>query len=215
MNKLLPLIFLLFFSCKNTKSSDPELGKVYSKQPSSQITILSDSTFLKKYTYETATATYPLQLALKEISGLSFFPNKNQLLTINDERGVVYFLDATSGEIKETITFAGNGDYEGVELVGKKISVVKSNGDIYFYNLEKKKKGEKIKTPLQSSSDVEGLAVDSSGENLLIACKGNPNLKDSDKYKKTKNIYQFNLEKEKLNKSPWLTITDDELKDFV
>ena len=68
---------------------------------------------------------------LLEISGLSNF-HDTHLLAVQDEDGIVYQIDIWR-QVKiqsAEISFAGKGDYEGIEYVEPYISVVKSNGNI-------------------------------------------------------------------------------------
>ncbi len=176
---------------------------------------ISDSTFIKAYDFETPSETFSLSIGLLEISGLSYYPPKNQLLAVNDERGWLFFLNPKTGEVEDKITFGNNGDYEAVEWTGSEVSMIKSNGDIYFFDIGKKELDEVQKTKLSSSNDIEGMTYRSGKNELLIACKGNPNLGDSDKYKKTRNIYRYDLDKLKIKKKPFLSVEDDVLKNFV
>ena len=175
----------------------------------------SDSTFEKAYNMETPTHTFSLSMGLVEISGLSYYPPKEQLLAINDERGWLFFLNPTTGEVEDKITFGNNGDYEALEWTGSEVSIIKSNGDIYFFDIGKKELDEVQKTKLNSSNDIEGMAYRQSKNELLIACKGNPNLEKSDKYKKTKNIYRYDLDKGKIKKKPFISVADSLLENFV
>ena len=176
---------------------------------------ISNSNQTSSYNFEEPELTMNLPLALLEISGLSYYPETNQLLAVNDERGWIFFLNATTGEAEAKETFSGNGDFEGIEWTEQKISIVKSNGNIYSFDMEKKKGGKAIKTDLRPSNDIEGLGYDADNNQLLLACKGNPNLGKSDKYKKVKNIYSFDLAKNELNPVPFLSVEDDVLEDYV
>ena len=66
----------------------------------------------------------------------------------------------------------------------------------------KKVKSKKITTFLDSSCDAEGLTYDMDNNQLLIACKGT----GIDLNKNTKVVYSFNLETQKVDKEPFLTI---------
>lgn len=179
------------------------------------VVILADSSFNKSYKFETPSQTMPLPGSLMEISGLSYYPTDNQLLAINDEIGLLFYINPESGKVEDKARFGNRGDYEGIEFVGGKICVIKSNGNIYFYNTKDGKTEDVLKTKFNASNDVEGLAYDPNKNELLVACKGNPNIGDSDKYKKEKNIYRYDLKKNEIEKKPLLNVEDKDLEDFV
>lgn len=221
-NTLLILVILSFLipSCSSSPSPDsvqvntsPE--KEATKKPKQKVISISNTNQNSSYNFDEPVATMNLPLALLEISGLSYYPETNQLLAVNDERGWIFFLNATTGEAEGKETFSGNGDFEGIEWTGEKISIVKSNGNIHFFDMEKMEAKKAIKTDLRPSNDIEGLAFDADNNQLLLACKGNPNLGKSDKYKKVKNIYSFDLAKNELNPDPFLSIEDDVLENYV
>ena len=153
---------------------------------------------------------YNLTSSLREISGLSYADNK--LYANNDEEGKVFVLDAVSGKTINTIAFGAKGDYEGVEMLHNALAVVKSNGDILFYDV-KKEKTSIVKTKLKTENDVEGLCFYAKKNQLLLACKGK--VLKGDAKNKEKAIYSYDIEEEKLNKNPFLTVKDKEVKECV
>ena len=219
MKKILYIIISIVFlySCNNTSTnnSKSDTASTLTDIKASNTIILNDSTFVAPYQFKEASQIFSLGLSLLEISGLSYFPTTNQLLAVNDERGVIFLLNPNTGEIEGTFKHGYNGDFEGVEWFGEYIGVVKSNGDISFYNIDKKETEYVQKTKLKSSNDIEGLAFDALTEELLLACKGNPNLGDSDEYKKTRNIYRYNLKEEIIIDEPYLSVKDKQLEKFV
>jgi uncharacterized protein YjiK len=74
---------------------------------------------------------------LIEISGLTYNSKNNTLLAINDEAGRLYTLDATDFNLIEKKEFGNNGDYEGIEIVGDIVYVLKANGDITPIDIKK------------------------------------------------------------------------------
>lgn len=155
------------------------------------------------YSLQKPDAIYKLPNKLIEISGLSFY-KKNELATVQDEKGNIYFFNLKDGKISEKIDFSEDGDYEGIEVVDNQIWVLKSNGNLYKVTYSKKEKTVKTKeykTDLSRKNDAEGLAYDKQNNRLLIACKGNPYIEDK-KGKGKKAIYSFNLDEKKLSKKP-------------
>ena len=148
---------------------------------------------------------------LMEISGLSYHSSSGQLLAVNDEKGHFYFVDIESGDITRDVDFGKKGDYEGIELVGDVVYVVKNNGNLYGYNLKNEESLEVIKAPLSPSNDVEGLAYDSKTNALILACKGNSSLTKIEIIKDKKSFYSFSLANNTFDESPVLTFTDASL----
>jgi uncharacterized protein YjiK len=160
--------------------------------------------------------------ALKEISGLSPSDTPGIFLAIADERGEVFFIDGErGGRVKRQILFREKGDFEGIELAGKSIWAIKSDGDLF--ELSDWKKGQpavsEYKTPLKKSDDVEGLTYDPWRNCLLLACKQNP---DSSGIRQ---IWSFDLKSKTLGSAPvysvdplevnkLLAYSDNEKQDF-
>ena len=134
----------------------------------------ADSTAPPPFDFERPSVVIELPGALREISGLTPLPG-GLLGAVQDEDGLLYVLEPDSGRVVGLHRFAGGGDYEGVELLGDEVVVLRSDGDLYRFPLPAPLRGEsrrdvsKIETALSSSCDAEGLAA--SGGQLLIACK--------------------------------------------
>ncbi|WP_323755403.1 SdiA-regulated domain-containing protein [Roseivirga sp.] len=161
------------------------------------------------YNLESPSESYRLPSILEEISALSYY-GPSQLATLNDEQGRVYIYDLNEKEIVQRIRFEGNGDFEGLELVGKNMYAIKSNGKLYKFNIDIEGVVESIDTPFNSENDVEGLGYDKNSNNLLIALKGKG---DIDHVKvKGKAVYGYNLTTEKFSKTPLFILQDKDLE---
>jgi len=154
-----------------------------------------------------------LHYDLREISGLSYF-DKNKLACIQDESGKLFIIDIIENKIFRKIKFEKSGDYEGLEIVDQKVYVLKSNGKLYKFDLTSKDeaKSNEYDTPLTIKNDVEGLGFDHINGELLLACKGSPDLKDTNF--KGKAIYSFNLNNETFNKLPKFLIKKKDIESF-
>ena len=146
--------------------------------------------------------TFTLAPQLKEISGISLSANQKYILAVNDEEGKIFYLDKNNGKIFKSIKFNKPGDYEGIEAIGKKIYVLKSNGTIYeVKHIESENQKTKThKTFLNSSYDLEGLGYDASNNYLLLACKAKAG--KGKRFKKKRAIYAFDLNVDTLLKNP-------------
>lgn len=161
------------------------------------------------YNLESPSETYRLPAILEEVSALSYYA-PNQLATLNDEQGRVYIYDFNKREIVQRIRFEGNGDFEGLELVGKNMYAIKSNGKLYKFNIDIEGVVESIDTPFTSENNIEGLGYDKNSNTLLIALKGKG---DIDHVKvKGKAVYGYNLTTEKFSKTPLFVLQDKDLE---
>jgi len=149
---------------------------------------------------------------LRELSGLSPTDSNGILLGIADERGEIYFIDASKGgAVTRRILFRDKGDFEGVELVGQTIWALKSSGDLFaitdWNNIPPTV--EQYKTFLKKSDDLEGLAYDPRRNALLLACKDDPNSSVD------RRIYAFNLETRVLEENPVYQISPVSVNQYV
>jgi len=157
--------------------------------------------------------SWKLPPELAEISGLSCIDGQ-RLACVQDEKGIIYIFNLKSGEVESKIEFGDDGDYEGIEITDKDAWVLKSNGTLFRITDFLEKKGtvvKKFSTELTGKNDTEGLAYDPVNHSLLIACKENPYLDESEG-KNAKAIYSFDLETGQLDLSPFLMINPDIVK---
>jgi uncharacterized protein YjiK len=149
---------------------------------------------------------------LKEVSGLSPTDSAGIYLAISDEKGEIFFIDgAGGGAILQKVFFREKGDFEGVEMVGKCLYAVKSDGDIFeigCWNDENKQMKE-YKTPLKKTDDVEGLCYDAKRFALLLACKQNPDSAG------LRHIFAFDLKTKQLSDKPVYTIDPEAVNRLV
>ncbi len=127
------------------------------------------------YQLDSATQTFELPMALKEISGITLGFDEKMLVAVEDETGRFFTIDKTNGAVVKEVTFWKDGDYEDVEVVNGEIYAVKSNGNIY--RIQKPATPEQVvvkyESPLSKACDVEGLAHEPAKNRLLLSCKGN------------------------------------------
>lgn len=152
---------------------------------------------------------------LEEISGIAYY-KPHHIACVQDEEGKVYIYNLERKKITQYITFGKSGDYEDIALNGSQAYVIKSNGKIYTFEIENKRKVEAkvLETTLSLKNDVEGLALDFDKKNLLLACKGRVD-KGKKGSEKMKAIYSYSLDNQELNPKPRYLIDLDKLKDFL
>lgn len=156
------------------------------------------------YDFENPTEKFIMPDQLKEISGLSYYKG-NQLACVNDEEGNVFMYDFIKKEVVDKIPFGKDGDYEGIEVVGDEVFVLKSNGKLKSFKI-----GVAYEREIDCSDpdvlEYEGLAYDPKSKNLLLAAK--ERVKDKDDKKM---IYAYDFNKKTLFKN--ISIPQDQIKD--
>ena len=202
---LITLLIILHLYCKDTDT----------KKDADDIT--KDTTIdseLSKYNFEPeGSLRIKLPGELQEISGLTM-TDDGRMFGHNDEKGFVYQIDYTVGDIVKKFSLGKKyerEDFEGIAFANNTFYVVSSNGDIYEF--EEGNDGESvtynvIETDLKSKFDVEGLCFDPETNSLLLACKGYP----GKGFKRQKAVYSFSLDEMKLEKEPRFLIDLSEIK---
>jgi uncharacterized protein YjiK len=160
------------------------------------------------YRFAAPDARFELPGRLDEVSGLTALDDA-RLGAVQDEDGDLYVLDAATGEVVHTHDFGGGGDYEGVERVGDRVVVLRSDGRLFVITdrQQEKAKAESLDLDLHGGCDAEGLAFDAAGDRLLVACKEDPGrgLRGS------RALYAFDLNTSRLGPAPAYVIHADSL----
>jgi hypothetical protein len=169
-----------------------------------------------KFQYDLAGShqRYTMPKDLEEISALSIY-GKSHLACLQDEDGVLFFYNFKKQQISRTEKFGKKGDYEGLEIVGRKAYVLRSDGKIYTFDIKNDRIGEvsKLDTDLSSENDTEGLGYDKTSNELLIACKAKPDTKNAEV--KGKTVYAYNLTDHKFHKEPRYRISKKKYHKFL
>ena len=162
------------------------------------------------YNIKKPTIELKMPMVLKEISGLTYLKEKNQLAAINDELGNIYFLNPETAKIEDKIKFQRFGDYEAIEVVDGKYFVTNSKGDLRLITPGKEVGIELMQTRLGYENNVEGMGYDPQENILFLACKDQAQLTGEDKLK-GKAIYTFSLSEMRLNTTPLFIVKDNQL----
>ena len=166
MKQLLPILLLTtLFACQPGKKKPVETAA-----PPVVNAPLS-------YDLANPTQRHKLPNDLREISGLSYY-KPGRLACVQDELGVVFIYDLSRKAIVDEHVFGKDGDYEGVEYVGNKLYIMRSDGELYEMTptdgvkiLGSSPETKHIKTDLPGKPDMEGLGYDPKLEALLLATK--------------------------------------------
>ena len=87
------------------------------------------------YDLENPSRVIRLPKQLKEISGLTLHKNGTQLLAIQDEDAKVYCISIKTNEVQCKKDFGKGGDFEALEMINDKVYVIKSDGDLYEFEM--------------------------------------------------------------------------------
>ena len=140
---------------------------------------------------------------LREVSGITINA-RGQLLAHDDEKGVIYRVDAMTGSIlsrfrlgRTTVT----EDFEDIAVAGDTIVLATSDGRLFLFH--EGRDGERVEyrvlvTPLTRTNDVEGMCLDPVTGTLLLACKESPGRGYSGK----KAVYSYSLSERRLDTRP-------------
>lgn len=150
---------------------------------------------------------------LNEISGIAF-SESGGLYAHNDEKGIIYKLDAETGKILKKF-YVGKSlikeDFEDIAIVKNKFYLITSAGKLYEF--EEAADNEKAEyktydTGVTDAVEIEGLCYDAKSNSLLVAGKTSPaSLRDY------RFVFSFRLDSKKSDKDPKFKISVKELKD--
>lgn len=161
------------------------------------------------YDLNSPNLVYTLPDYLEEVSGLTYF-DTNQLAMHNDEKGRMYVFDLKKRAVVKRVRFHGDGDFEGIERVGNYIYAIKSNGNLYRFNVSIEGVVEKIETPFDSKNNVEGLGYNPKTNHLLIALKDDGDTPDVKVAGRA--IYGYDLGKNEFDKLPLFSVSHKDLE---
>lgn len=141
---------------------------------------------------------------LEEISGITFSADFKELVAIQDEDGILYFINPRTGIVDRKLPFWDKGDYEDLVFTAPdRLWVVKSTSTIYEI-IGWENAGElqviKHKSHLCKDNNVEGLGYDPRSNSLLMACKGDV-IKGGDE-KNSRAICRFQLDRKEVHQEP-------------
>lgn len=150
------------------------------------------------------TQTFELGSELTEISGLAFSSISNNLLTVNDELGVIYVLNPETADIIDKIEFGQPDDYEGITSHDGYIYVVESNGNVKVIKEESKAKVAEFNDRLSRDNDIEGICYDATSQSILLAAKGDSETEGNTK--NVKSVFTMNIDNGAVRKKAYIQL---------
>lgn len=168
-----------------------------------------------RYELEKPDTAFEMPGRLEEISGLGISPDGKNLVAVNDEKGKLYFLDKETGKVVKEVEFWKNGDYEGIEMIGNTVFVVKSTGTIYeIKNVATgASETQKYNSFLNRDNNVEGLGYDQKSNCLLLGCKGKAG--EGKKFSLEKAIYSFDPVTKEFDEAPAYVFSLQDVDDYL
>lgn len=117
--------------------------------------------------------TYVLPSDLDEISGIVWLNNEaNTIYAVQDEDGVLFTYDMSTGQIVQKYQFGKKGDYEEVSSDGKFFFILKSNGSILTFPIDAKdSQVVKEHKGVIPKGEYEAMSFDSLTNKLYVLCK--------------------------------------------
>lgn len=132
--------------------------------------------WLERVALDAPPVVHRLPGRLREISGLAL-TDDGRMLTHDDERAVVYEVDAQAGTLRKGFGLGDpveRGDFEGIATARGLVYLVTSDGKVYETpegENDERTRFEAYDTGLGRRCEVEGLAFDPDRDALLLACK--------------------------------------------
>ncbi|MBB4077495.1 uncharacterized protein YjiK [Lewinella aquimaris] len=164
-----------------------------------------DDDYFFPYNFDRLDRVVKLPGELEEISGLCQGFRADEVFAVQDEEGVMYRVNAVSGELLQRLTFGKDLDYEGITRKDNRFYVLEADGDIHTFDYAQDTTAEVVSNKLETSfsyrNDTEGICYDSITNTLLIVPKAqelNPQSDDETR----RGIYTYDLVMNELNSQP-------------
>lgn len=160
--------------------------------------------FIFPFEINNPTVSNTLSKDLVEISGLTYSKESNSLLAINDEKAIIFKLDASSGAIIDQLDFGKSDDYEGIASHEEYLYITESNGNVKVVKEESRNKIIEYNDRLSQSNDIEGICYDPVSKTLLLAAKGHSETEGNTKG--VKSIFTMNMSNGAIRKESFFQI---------
>jgi uncharacterized protein YjiK len=157
-----------------------------------EINKLSQSSLYQTSNYDLLSpdSIYNLPDVLREVSGIALSNDAKTVFCVQDELGAVFEYDYINEEIKNIHRFTDIGDFEGISIIGDLVYVLRSDGNIFYFNYKNKKEIKQFMISL-NSFNFESLAYDEINNNFLVISKDGVLNKPESK----RIVYQFPINK--------------------
>ncbi len=147
---------------------------------------------LPGYDLTRATSSFELPAELTEISALTDIDD-HTVACVQDEVGIVYFIDLRTGAVARRDPFGPAGDYEGITRANGSLWVIESSGRMV--ELVPVAEGHTVRREMTldlAHDDIEGLGYDPGTKTLLVAPKDQPSGTKSER--RARRVFAFDPE---------------------
>lgn len=154
---------------------------------------------------------------LNEISGLCMAMNPDEIFAIQDEVGVVFRINARTGELLQQLRFDKDLDYEGITRIGNEMYVLEADGDVHYFTYNDtlaEIEAKKMETGFSYRNDTEGICFDSITNTLLIVPKAQE-LYPQGENEQRRGVYTLDLNSGKTNPQPTYYLDELEVGQIV
>ncbi len=169
------------------------------------------------YNFDSPDDVIKLPKDLDEISGLAPGADDDTMLAVQDEDGILYVIQSSTGKVLRAVKFDKDRDYEGVARKDSVIYVLEQDGDLHLFTMyddgKEEYEAKKVETDFSYRNDTEGIAYDEQTDALLIVPKEQELNPDDDDYRH--GIYSFELSTGEMNAQPSFYIDEFEVGQAV
>ncbi len=184
---------------------------------SSDTTKIETIPFIFPYDIDNPQQTFILPNELQEISGLTFTPDGKAICAIQDENGLLFHINKTTGLVESSEKFYKDGDYEALECIGDHTYIIKGTGTMYQVSKVNADSFAviKYKSPIIFKKyDIEGMCYRAQDHSLLIASKNHAD-KELQRTQFFKPVFRFDLEKMELDSTPVFDIRLEDIQHYL
>lgn len=120
------------------------------------------------YDFYNPQEVYELPDVLREVSGIALSSDFNDVFCVQDELGVIFKYHLESQSLSNLYRFSDIGDFEDLTLVNDTLYILRSDGNLFIYDLKSEQLISEKMLPVKSLN-IEGLSY--FNDYLYIACK--------------------------------------------
>ncbi|MCO6499865.1 MAG: SdiA-regulated domain-containing protein [Vicingus serpentipes] len=177
------------------------------------MSIINKQEDLMEYDLKNPKQIFELPEILQEVSGVTDLTH-NKIACVQDEKGIIFIIDLTTGKITNQFEFGEDGDYEGITRFNRTLYILRSDGVlIEVLNPGSKKMKKSFYETKIPAKNNEGLCYDSLHQRLLIGCKSKSG--KGSEYKEIRSIYSFDLKSKKLSEKPVFELKIEEVAKYA
>lgn len=125
------------------------------------------------YNFSSPTEKMELGKHLHEISGMAYVPDKNVILTENDEKGDIFVVDYKNKNDNDgKIKFGGKGDYEDIVYTDSAVYMLVSSGSVVKVQTKDSSFAtQEFTLDKGGTNEFEAMYMEAGSRSLILLCK--------------------------------------------